>query len=172
MSGLPPPVGVPCGKPAGMQKSDSKERRRVMSLAIAGLWAAWAANALWPCLGISLISYNPPLIWFDWTVGQYLAAVALTAALAGTASGLLAGWIIRARPNMIRMLIAAIPVAVAIGAVLGRVIGRQPFTFANPMAKFITIPGVEPVALLAVLLLASVLWAVSVRRLGGKELLE
>ena len=143
-----------------------------LSLAIAGLWAAWTANALRPCLGISLISYNPPLIWFDWTVGQYLAAEALTAALGGTASGLLAGWIIRARPNMIRMLIAAIPVAVAIGIVLARVIGRQPFTFANPMAKFITIPGVEPVALLAVLLLASVLWAVSVRRLGGKELLE
>ncbi|NEG77601.1 hypothetical protein [Bifidobacterium avesanii] len=142
----------------------------LLSAVIAGLWAGWTAHRVWPCLNMPLLSYDPPLLWFDWTVAQYIAAVVLTAVPVGAASGLLAAWIVRARPNMIRLLIAVIPVGAVIAFIAGRLLGVNLYMLRNPLSRFVTVPGVEPGVALIGLALGVALWAFSVRRLRRREL--
>ncbi|KAB8295598.1 hypothetical protein [Bifidobacterium avesanii] len=141
------------------------------ALTVGTVWAAWLAVRLRPVLGTGInTALATDMPWFDWTVLQYLVAYAAVAVLASLALSLVAAWIVRARQNYIRMLLVAIPVGVAAGCLVKFRIGAHLGYLANPLNRLLMVPGVETIALAAILVLAVALWTVDARLLRRREL--
>lgn len=142
-------------------------------LFVGGLWAVWLGVRMRPILGFGIDSaLYRDIAWFDGTVLQWLAANALTAGLAAAAFALLSAGIVGAQSNGIRMLLIAIPIAVASACCVNFVIGKYLYYLGNPLNRVLAVPGVEAIALTAMLALAIGLWLFIVHRLRRRELTD
>lgn len=111
--------------------------------------------------------------WFDWTYGTYLLVLAgLILALSLGAAGLTA-FLSQYSGNYIAMLLKAVPLFVAVGAVLGSWLLDRPFTFRPLWDGYGPwVPkGAEAVAAAVLLALGLGLCALACRRQRKRELL-
>ncbi len=110
--------------------------------------------------------------WFDWTYGTYLLVLAgLILALSLGAAGLTA-FLSQYSGNYIAMLLKAVPLFVAVGAVLGSWLLDRPFTFRPLWDGYGPwVPkGAEAVAAAVLLALGLGLCALACRRQRKREL--
>ena len=110
--------------------------------------------------------------WFDWTYGTYLVVlVGLILALSLAAAGLTV-FLSQYSGSYIAMLLKALPLFVAVGAVLGSWLLDQPFCFRRLWEGGPWIPKGTEAVVIAVLAAASiVLCVLACRRQGKRELL-
>ena len=109
--------------------------------------------------------------WFDWTYGTYLLVLAgLILALALGAAGLTV-FLSQYSGNYIAILLKAVPLFVAVGAVLGSWLLDMPFTFRSLGSGAVWLPrGIEATAVLALLVLGLGLCWLSCSRQKRREL--
>ena len=110
--------------------------------------------------------------WFDWTYGTYLIVlVGLILVLSLAAAGLTV-FLSQYSGNYIAMLLKALPLFVAIGAMLGSWLLDQPFTFRRFWADGPWLPrGTEAVTAAGLLLVSFLLCALTCLRQRKRELL-
>ena len=110
--------------------------------------------------------------WFDWTYGTYLLVlVGLLLALSLGAAGLTV-FLSQYSGNYIAMLLKAVPLFVAVGAVLGSWLLDMPFTFRNLGNGAVWLPrGIEAVTAGVLLALGVSLCILSCRQQKKRELL-
>lgn len=111
--------------------------------------------------------------WFDWTYGTYLLVLAaLILALSLGAAGLTV-FLSQYSGNYIAMLLKAVPLFVAVGAVLGTWLLDMPFTFRNLGNGAVWLPqGIEVAAAAVLLALGLGLSALACQRQKRRELLS
>ena len=111
--------------------------------------------------------------WFDWTYGTYLVVlVGLILALSLAAAGLTV-FLSQYSGSYIAMLLKALPLFAAVGAVLGSWLLDQPFTFRRFWEDGPWMPKGTEFAVIAVLLLLGMgLCALACCRQRKRELLE
>ena len=109
--------------------------------------------------------------WFDWAYGTYLLVLAgLILALALGAAGLTV-FLSQYSGNYIAILLKAVPLFVAVGAVLGSWLLDMPFTFRSLGSGAVWLPrGIEATAVLALLVLGLGLCWLSCSRQKRREL--
>ena len=73
--------------------------------------------------------------WFDWTFGQYLAVLAALLVALGLAAGAAALFLSRFSGSYVAMLLKALPLFVALGALFGAWLLDGPFYFKLPYAQ-------------------------------------
>lgn len=110
--------------------------------------------------------------WFDWSYGTYLLVlVGLLLALSLGAAGLTA-FLSQYSGNYIAMLLKAVPLFVAVGAVLGTWLLDMPFRFRNLGNGAVWLPrGIEALTAAALLVLGLSLCILSCRQQKRRELL-
>lgn len=110
--------------------------------------------------------------WFDWTYGTYLLVlVGLLLALSLGAAGLTV-FLSQYSGSYIAMLLKAVPLFVAVGAVLGTWLLDMPFRFRNLGNGAVWLPrGIEAAAAAALLVLGLSLCILSCRQQKRRELL-
>ena len=110
--------------------------------------------------------------WFDWTYGTYLLVlVGLLLALSLGAAGLTV-FLSQYSGSYIAMLLKAVPLFVAVGAVLGTWLLDMPFRFRNLGNGAVWLPrGIEAVTAAALLVLGLSLCILSCRQQKRRELL-
>ena len=110
--------------------------------------------------------------WFDWTYGTYLLVlVGLLLALSLGAAGLTV-FLSQYSGNYIAMLLKAVPLFVAVGAVLGSWLLDMPFTFRSLGNGAVWLPrGIEAVTASVLLALGLGLCVLACRRQRRRELL-
>ena len=110
--------------------------------------------------------------WFDWSYGTYLLVlVGLLLALSLGAAGLTV-FLSQYSGNYIAMLLKAVPLFVAVGAVLGTWLLDMPFTFRNLGSGAVWLPrGIEAVTAGVLLALGLSLCILSCRQQKKRELL-
>lgn len=110
--------------------------------------------------------------WFDWTYGTYLIVlVGLILVLSLAAAGLTV-FLSQYSGNYIAMLLKALPLFVAVGAMLGSWLLDQPFTFRRFWADGPWLPrGMEAVVAVGLLLVSFLLCALTCLRQRKRELL-
>ena len=110
--------------------------------------------------------------WFDWTYGTYLLVLAgLLLALSLGAAGLTV-FLSQYSGSYIAMLLKAVPLFVAVGAVLGTWLLDMPFRFRNLGNGAVWLPrGIEAVTAAALLVLGLSLCILSCQQQKKRELL-
>lgn len=151
-----------------------------VSALAAGLLAAfgfvfWFLSAAWRYRDFGMFtSQKITLPWFDWTLGQYLCVVALSAGVLAVTVALLATAVFRAQSNFIRLLLFAVPLGAA-GAYLGELLdgsnsGEGIYYIGNAVNKWIPVPGLEAMIIAMLTVLGVAVWLLLNHRLRHREL--
>jgi len=166
----------------------SRTGRRVLTVQFAaGLLSALGLTLLNLVLyGIPFLAQHPLLFrdcplfnahrggftWFDWTYGQYLLVLAALLLALGISAGGLTLFLSQYSGNYVAMLLKAVPLFIAVGALFGNWLLDRPFYFKHlfESAESRVPRGAEAVCALALMILSLLLLLWTIDRQKRREL--